>query len=90
MQMTRDIKDKARYLGADLVGITTVKEDFTYTDGFSYEESKLEVGPAVTTPVNLKHKYLIFLGKGMDYAVIKNAPHVHGERGPWRDRKELP
>ena len=73
-QMTRDIKDKARYLGADLVGITTVKEDFTYTDGFSYEESKLEVGPAVTTPVDLKHKYAICLGKGMDYDVIKNAP----------------
>ena len=74
VQMTQDIKDKARYLGADLVGITTVKDDFTYTDGFSYEESKLEVGPAVTTPVILKHKYLIFLVKKMDYAVIKNAP----------------
>ena len=73
-QMTLDIKEMARYLGADLVGITTVKEDFTYTDGFSYEESKLEVGPAVTTPVDLKHKYVICLGKGMDYDVIKNAP----------------
>jgi reductive dehalogenase len=73
-QITQNIKDKARYLGADLVGITTVKKDFTYSEGFSYEESKLEVGPAVTTPIDLKHKYVICLGKGMNYDVIKDAP----------------
>ena len=67
-------KDRAKYLGADLVGVTTVKEDFTYSDGFSYEESKLEKGPAVTTPVDLKHKYLVVLGREMSYPVIKNAP----------------
>ena len=75
LQPTTDaIKRRAKYLGADLVGVTTVKEDFTYSDGFSYEESKLEKGPAVTTPVDLKHKYLVVLGREMSYPVIKNAP----------------
>jgi hypothetical protein len=36
-EITAEIKEKARYLGADLVGITTVKNEFTYSDGFSYE-----------------------------------------------------
>jgi reductive dehalogenase len=66
-QASRRVKEMARYLGADLVGITTVKEAFTYTEGFSYEESKLEVGPAVTHPVKLPHRYVIVLAKEMDY-----------------------
>lgn len=72
-EITKAIKRRAKYLGADLVGVTTVKEDFTYSDGFSYEESKLEKGPAVTTPVDLKHKYVIVLGREMSYPVIKKA-----------------
>jgi reductive dehalogenase len=72
-EITKEIKRKARYLGADLVGITTRKDDFTYSDAFSYEESKLEVGPAVTQPVDMKHKYVISLGKEMNYSVIKAA-----------------
>ena len=72
-EMTKEIKRKARYLGADLVGITTRKDDFTYSEGFSYEESKLEVGPAVTTFIELKHKYVVVLGKEMNYPVIKAA-----------------
>ena len=70
-EMTKHIKQVAKYAGADMVGITTVKEDFTYSDGFSYEESKLETGPAVTTPVDLKHKYVIVLAKEMDYEKIQ-------------------
>lgn len=65
-EITKEIKKTAKYLGADLVGITTVKEDFTYSEAFSYEESKLEKGPAVTTPVDLKHRYVVVLGKEMD------------------------
>jgi reductive dehalogenase len=72
-EITKEIKRKARYLGADLVGITTRKDDFTYSDAFSYEESKLEVGPAITQPVDMKHKYVISLGKEMNYSVIKAA-----------------
>lgn len=71
--ITREIKSIAKYLGADLVGITTVKDDFTYSNCFSYEESKLGVGPAVTTPVDLKHKYVIVLAKEMNYSVVKDA-----------------
>jgi reductive dehalogenase len=66
-RMTKEIKKTAKYLGADIVGITTVKEDFTYLENFSYEESKLEVGPAVTTSIDLKHKYIIVLGKEMNF-----------------------
>jgi reductive dehalogenase len=69
-EITREIKKKALYLGADIVGITTVKEDFTYSDAFSYEESKLEEGPAVTEPIRLNHRYVIVLGKEMDYDKI--------------------
>jgi reductive dehalogenase len=79
LEMTKEIKRTARYLGADLVGITTVKDDFTYSESFSYEESRLGVGPAVTTPVNLKHKWLIVLAQEMDYAAVKAA--LAGSRG---------
>jgi len=72
-EITKEIKKKARYLGADLVGITARKDDFTYSHAFSYEESKLQVGPAVTKPIDLKHKYVISLGKEMNYSVIKAA-----------------
>ena len=66
-RITKEIKKTAKYLGADIVGITTVKADFTYDKNFSYEESKLETGPAVTTPVDLKHKTIIVLGKEMSF-----------------------
>jgi len=66
-EMAREIKKTARYLGADLVGITRVRDDFVYSDGFSYEESKLETGPAVTAPVRMEHRYIIVLAKEMDY-----------------------
>jgi len=70
-EITDEIKRTAKYMGADLVGITTVKKDFTYSDGFSYEESKLEVGPAVTTPIDLKHRYVIVLAKAMNFDQIQ-------------------
>ncbi len=66
-EVTKEIKRVATYAGADMVGITTVKKDFTYSDAFSYEESKLETGPAVTTPIDLPHKYVIVLAKEMHY-----------------------
>jgi len=71
-EITKEIKRTARYAGADMVGVTIVKEDFTYSENFSYEESKLEVGPAVTTPIDLKHKYVILFGKEMSFERIQN------------------
>jgi reductive dehalogenase len=70
-EAAREIKRVARYLGADLVGITTVKDDFTYSHGFSYEESRLGVGPAVSKPVVQHYKYLISLAKEMDFKTIQ-------------------
>lgn len=71
-EITREIKRTAKYAGADLVGITKVKEDFTYSENFSYEQSKLEKGPAVTIPVELKHKYAIVFAKEMTFERIQN------------------
>ena len=71
-EITKKIKELAKYAGADIVGITTVKQDFTYREGFSYEESKLEVGPALTHPIELKHKYAIVVGKEMDFGRIQS------------------
>ena len=73
---TKDIKEQAKYLGADIVGITTVKDDFVYSEGFSYEESKVETGPAVTTPVNLKHKIHHRLWERDGFS--ENRCHRHG------------
>jgi reductive dehalogenase len=70
-EMTRGIKEVARYAGADLVGVTTVKQDFTYKENFSYEKSRLELGPAVTTPVELTHKYVIVFAKEMSFERIQ-------------------
>lgn len=69
-EVTKEIKRMALYAGADMVGITTVKQDFTYSDAFSYEESKLETGPAVTMPIDLKHKYVIVMAKEMNFEKV--------------------
>jgi hypothetical protein len=71
-EITKELKRTARYCGADLVGITKVKDDFCYSETFSYEESKLGTGPAVTTPVDIKHKYAIVFGREMDFHRIQN------------------
>ena len=71
-EMTKEVKRNARYCGADVVGITPLKSDFCYSETFSYEESKLGTGPAVTTPVDLKHKYAIVVGKEMNFLRIQN------------------
>ncbi len=69
-EVTKEIKEMAKYAGADMVGVTSVKKDLTYSDAFSYEESKLETGPAVTAPVELTHKYVIVLAKEMDFETV--------------------
>ncbi len=79
-KVTREIKRMAKYVGADLVGVTTVKRDFTYSDAFSYEDSKLETGPAVTTPVELSHKYVIVMAKEMDYEAVNTTLTEKNER----------
>jgi reductive dehalogenase len=79
-EVTKEIKRMAKYAGADMVGITTVKQDFTYSEAFSYEESKLETGPAVTTPVELNHKYVIVLAKEMDYEAVNTTLTEKNER----------
>ena len=79
-EITREIKRMAKYAGADMVGVTTVKKDFTYSEAFSYEESKLETGPAVTTPVELNHKYVIVMAKEMDYEAVNTTLTDKNER----------
>lgn len=69
-EITKEIKSIARYAGADMVGITRVKDDFTYSEAFSYEESKLETGPAVTAPIEQRHTYAIVMAKEMDFQKV--------------------
>lgn len=71
-RLTRLVKRTAKYVGADLVGVTTVKDHFTYSESFSYEQTQLGVGPAVTTPVEQKHKYVICLAKEMSFDRIRH------------------
>jgi reductive dehalogenase len=68
---TKAIKNMARYAGADMVGITRVKDDFVYSEAFSYEESKLETGPAVTTPIEMKHQFAIVMAKEMRFDKVQ-------------------
>jgi len=75
--VTRMVKEAARYAGADLVGITTLKPDLVYSDTFSYEDSKVGEGPAVTTPVDLKHRFVIVLGQEMRYDRIHQTLTEH-------------
>lgn len=77
--MTTEVKRKARYCGADVVGITALKPYFCYSETFSYEESKLGTGPAVTTAVDLKHKYAIVVGKQMNFLSIQNTLTPHND-----------
>jgi reductive dehalogenase len=70
-RMTKRIKNMARYAGADMVGVTRVKDDFVYSEAFSYEASKLETGPAVTTPIEMKHKFAIVMAKEMRFDKVQ-------------------
>lgn len=67
--LTEKIKADAKELGADIVGITELDPKFIFTkdnDG---------------NPVQLKHKYAIVIGKGLDYRLANpSAP------APWKDQ----
>lgn len=61
-KMSAHIKEVAKYLGADLVGITYLHPSFVFEDT---REGNL---------INLSHKYAIVMAKEMDYETIATSP----------------
>ncbi len=69
VEMTREIKQVAKYFGADLVGITEFDERWVYTSKFNIktkEESPMELPEGLTS--------VIMVGHAMEYEIIKSMP----------------
>ena len=67
--MTREIKQVAKYFGADLVGITEYDERWVYTSKFNVrtkEESPVALPEGLTS--------VIMVGHAMEYDIIKSMP----------------
>lgn len=69
--MSRRVKDVARFLGADLVGITELDESFVYSHhGGPYAMAKGEEGKEIQRP----HRYAISVAKAMRVDLLKTSP----------------
>ncbi len=68
------VKGFARHLGADLVGIGPLRQEFVYshTGKLWYREQERKRGDEI----NLPHKNAIVLVKGLDFEIMKGAPKV--------------
>jgi 3-chloro-4-hydroxyphenylacetate reductive dehalogenase len=67
----RHIKEIARRLGADLVGVSELKPDFVYTNyGNIFDYPKGRLGE----PITLAHRYAISVAKGMDRRKLNASP----------------
>jgi ferredoxin len=65
------IKEMARFLGADLVGISELRSDFVYTNYANmFDAAKGTLGD----PVQLEHRYAISLAKAMDRRKLNISP----------------
>jgi len=65
------IKEVARFLGADLVGISELRQEFVYTHyGNIFDSPKGRLGKEVT----LEHRYAISIAKGMDRDKLNSSP----------------
>ena len=67
----RHIREMARYLGAEMVGIAELE------DGFIYEYSGHENGAAAAQagePITLGHRYAVVMAFAMDYRLIAASP----------------
>ncbi len=68
IEMTKKLKGLAKYYGADLVGITKVKEEFYY--------SNRGRGSVYGDEINTFHKYAIVFAVEMELDMINRAPEV--------------
>jgi reductive dehalogenase len=67
----RLIKEVARFLGADLVGVSEMRPEFVYTHyGNMFDSAKGRLGE----PVELTHRYAISVAKGMDRRKLNSSP----------------
>ncbi|MDP8227858.1 MAG: reductive dehalogenase [Candidatus Electryoneaceae bacterium] len=71
---TEKIKNFARWLGADLVGISEVKQDYVYSHRGRIQYSEEPWGE----PIRLDHKYAISMGFHENIEMVRTGPH-HGE-----------
>ena len=71
---TEKIKKFARWLGADLVGISEVKRDYVYSHRGRIQYPEEPWGE----PIQLDHKYAISMGFHEDIEMVRTGPH-HGE-----------
>ena len=67
--MTRKIKRVARYLGADLVGITKLDMRWVYSHHYIPE-----TGESKPVEIDEKYTYIIVMALGEDYDMINTAP----------------
>lgn len=69
--MADEVKEVARFLGADLVGISLLNQAFVYP----YRFAEPYKGPDTERiPVELNHTYAISMGVEMDLAKIRSTP----------------
>lgn len=65
------IKEVARFLGADLVGISAMKPEWVYTHyGNIFDSPKRRLG----APIELRHRFAISIAKGMDRRKLNSSP----------------
>ncbi len=68
------IKKYAQWLGADLVGISKVNQEYVYSHRGRTQSPDEPWG----SPITLNHKYAISLGFGENIEMVRTGPH-HGE-----------
>jgi reductive dehalogenase len=66
--MSEKVKEIARFLGADLVGITDLDKAYIYSHKGAYRDF---LQGNFGQEIDLSHKYAICLGKEMDYSKIR-------------------
>jgi reductive dehalogenase len=70
-QMSADVKEVARFLGTDMVGISPLNQAFVFPYHF---EGERDNAFAEQVPIENNHRYAISLGVEMNLAKIKAAP----------------
>ena len=64
VRMARNIKEVARFLGADVVGITHLDQAYVYSHR---ARDKAAMGQKAGDPIHLPHRYAICMGFASDY-----------------------
>jgi reductive dehalogenase len=69
--MSKHIKAVARFLGADLVGVTELNQAYVYSHcGVRHDPEVQQFG----AEIDLRHRYAIAIGVEMDYQRVRSSP----------------